>query len=1183
MEPAKHICDVFYRDTTNPIVQHHIDSFDDLLTTKIPVFLKASNPLQLLLPEDNRAIRIYIGGRDGTRISYSLPVDELNNAILPNVCRLTNRTYSVALRATLEIEYSFADRQPIVRTFENVLVAEFPLMIKSKFCYLSALDPDQLFKSGECKFELGGYFIIDGGERVLLSQERLGNNLFYVNVRASQSIEAEEEEKEIKSTGEAEKVEYIAGIRCMSEDGTRGPSSHFLVIPPDVRALDPDDPSQLRKLDKESDWANFRTTRMTFITVPGFQTPVPVFSLLRALGFSSDKELYDVILAGVPDVDRTVYDDLFTQLLVSHERFVKKETSTDTRLFDNEEADLYVLRRATRNRSAEEVFYNLYSLLFPQCELRGDTAAIYRRKGYLLGHQFRMAMEAALGLTEKTDRDHFRFKRFDVSGDLCFQEFTRVFKSVSKEMTLRMDQKVHFNENEYAGERISELVAVETIGFYWKSKEFMKSFSKGFKGQWGGQDGISQILNRVSYAGAISHLRRTSLQMDPKARILNARRLHGSSFGFTCPTDVPDGRSVGMIKHLALLATVSTGSPSSIIFDILKSQPSFLQIEMIHPSTWNPGWTRVFLNGDIAGAIVADTNSVFQSLLTARRTGKIDPLISIAWNREKNEMALWSDGGRPCRPLYRPGITPADVLKLNSWDSLRSNLFDMLDAEECDTLKIEMNSFHPTNPSELHGYFMLSPLTALIPFSDHNPSPRNCFNTSQVRQTASWFHTNFAKRFDTITLLLNSPQRPIAETWGYTRYMGRGGCMPYGENITVAIAVYTGYNQEDSVLINGSAMRRGLFNTTYYHSYNITEEILDQAAGTHTIFADIAGDPKYADVKRQDNKDYSKLDATGIIRLGEEVTEETILVGILSPQMTAQGFVKGYSDSSESPKRGQRGRVDGIQVFTTEVVSQMGGGGGEQKTFIVQGVKIRIAEARQPTLGDKFGSRHGQKGTCGLILQESDMPFSARGIRPDLVMNPHAIPSRMTIGQFLESTSGKIGTTLGCLVDGTPFTSSVQLSDYRNTLVKLGLEPYGNETLYNGMTGEMIETEIFMGPTYYLCMKHMVEDKINYRDTGGKTLLTHQPLEGRSAGGGLRIGEMERDALIGHGAASFIEESFMKRSDEHEVIFQKEDGVLDSKQEANVDTTILRMPYAMSLMVHELEAMHISTKLVTMG
>lgn len=1171
-QAAQHILDVFYHDIEHPIVQHHIDSFNDLLTNRIPTLLRANNPQQLLFPEENRAIRVYIGGRDGSRIGYSLPVDELGNAVLPNTCRLENKTYSIDVRADIEVEYEFSDGRTTSETFEKVPVARIPLMLKSKLCYLSALDSDQLYEAGECRFELGGYFIIDGAERVLLTQERLGNNLFYTNVKVKTAIETGEEEKTVDAPAGIEKVEYTAGIRSISEDGTKGPFSHYVVIPPERNPLDPYSAKDLDTLNDESNWANFRTSRVAFITLPGFNTPVPLLSVFRCLGYQTDKELYDLILAGIPVENRDVYNDLFIQLVESHDRFLKKETSKEERLFENEEPDMYLLRRAVRTRSADEVIFNLTDQLFPHAEPRfaKDAASTLRHKSYNLGYLTRLAMETAIGLRGKTDRDHFRFKRFDVSGDLCFQEFKRVYKIVARDLVLELGKKIEYNRDLYAGDRLSTLVKRENIGYFWKYRTFLNEFSKSFKGRWGGKDGVSQILNRISYAGAISHLRRSSLQMDQKSKILNARRLHGSSYGFTCPTDVPDGRNVGMIKHFALLTNVSTGSPSDVVLEALKEHGElFAPSELIHPTLWNPSWTRVFLNGDILGALVRQSDTVYEDLLTKRRTGRLDPYTSIAWNRETNELILACDQGRPCRPLYRPGVTLDRVLPVQSWGQLKSDVFDFVDAEECDTIKIDLNSFSAISPSEVHGYFMLSPLTGLIPFSDHNQSPRNAFNCAQVRQTASWFSSNFSKRFDTLTLMLNSPTRPLVETWGYQRYMGNGGCMPYGENIMVAMAVYSGYNQDDSVLINKGSLKRGMFHTTYYHSYTAEEESAEQGMQmpgdetvpiNHTTFANLLTDPQYADVKRKDDADYSLLDANGIIKLGSEVSDDTVLVGCVVPLLTPTGTVKGYRDASFTPKRGQRGRVDGIQTFLTSKG--------------LKGVKIRIAEARQPTLGDKFGSRHGQKGTCGMIVPEEDMPFTAKGVRPDLIMNPHAIPSRMTVGQLLEVSSTKIGSELGCIVDGTPFTSTTQVEDYRNMMVKLGFEPYGNDILYNGMTGEMLEVELFFAPTYYLCMKHMVEDKINYRDTGPRTLMTHQPVEGRSNHGGMRIGEMERDALIAHGASVFIEESFMKRSDAEMIGIEPELGVFDTKDKDTLRTYI-RMPYAMALFTHELESMHI--------
>jgi len=312
-------------------------------------------------------------------------------------------------------------------------------------------------------------------------------------------------------------------------------------------------------------------------------------------------------------------------------------------------------------------------------------------------------------------------------------------------------------------------------------------------------------------------------------------------------------------------------------------------------------------------------------------------------------------------------------------------------------------------------------------------------------------------------------------------------------------------------------------------------------------------------IPRKDGVSYEQLDADGIIKLDSIVDEHTVLVGMVVPLMTPTGQITGYRDSSVTPKRGQHGRVDAVYRYST----QDG----------LRGVKIRIVEERTPIVGDKMASRHSQKGTVGLVLPEEDMPFTGRGLRPDLIFNPHGIPTRMTIGQFLEAASNKLGIELGTFVDATPFTVTNRIGDLRVALLNRGFEPYGSEVLYNGMTGEMMTADIFMGPIYYQRLKHMVEDKINYRDTGPKKLLTHQPTQGRGDEGGLRIGEMERDALLSHGMSKFLTESMMERSDKTTVQFDKEHGRLDTSRDK------IDLPYSMALVTQELEALHIAPKI----
>jgi DNA-directed RNA polymerase II subunit RPB2 len=534
--------------------------------------------------------------------------------------------------------------------------------------------------------------------------------------------------------------------------------------------------------------------------------------------------------------------------------------------------------------------------------------------------------------------------------------------------------------------------------------------------------------------------------------------------------------------------------------------------------------------------------------------------------RIHNEYKIYCDAGRPVRPVYREGTPPEAIQAAPTWMDIRKHL-DYIDAFETDSLRISLVPYHPQFPSEIHMSFNLSAATNLVPYADHNPAPRCNFSIAQQKQAAGWYHTNYTKRFDTIALMAACPQKPLSHTWIYHEMMGRGGCLGYGENAIVAITMYGGHNQEDSVILNGGSLKRGMYKTLYSHSYDYVEEgervgySQEKKEVILRKLSEIANPLKNESVKRKEGKNYELLDADGIIKVNSRVDDDTILVGMLAPIFSPTGGITGYRDVSVEAKRGQRGRVDAVYAYSTEDG--------------LKGVKIRVVEDRSPTIGDKMASRHSQKGTVGMILPEEDMPFTARGVRPDLLFNPHGIPTRMSVGQFLEMASNKLGITLGSFVDATPFITNSRLPDLRSALKALGFEPNGHEMLYNGQTGEMMESEIFMGPIYYQRLKHMVADKINYRNTGPKKLLTHQPTQGRGDEGGLRIGEMERDGLIAHGMSKFLTESMMERSDKETFLFDKEDGRIDTSRDTK------EMPYSMGLFTQELEAMHVTIRMET--
>ena len=1131
-----------FRDTSFPLVDHHLASFNAMLETTIPTFVKVSNPYQLELA-DKRFIRIYIGGKDGSKISFEAPVDEHGAPVVPHACRLDNKSYTLTFRGDITFEYIFPEGAPVVNNFENIVIGEIPLMLRSRSCYLTAMDG---YPIGECMYELGGYFIIDGKERVLLTQELLGNNMMYSGLRDRKAISTAEdtadetaEMKRVEKTSYEGTKEAYVGIKSVSEDASKGPYSHYLVLGP---------PSAWNEDDVEKS----RSKRSLVVTLPGFTEPVPVLSVFAALGVTSDRDLYDMILAGIPDRDRLAYDDAFHQIVLSHLGMLKKAGS-----------DLEVLERLTKRKYRSEVIQNIYELMFPHIEKSENAGTLLRRKAYLLAQMVRMAIDVSLGRKPPSDRDNIEYKRFNTSGDLMFQEFRRIYREVAKDMLLKLDSRIQYERKTYEGRGLALLVERETVGTYWRKYRMLNEFVKSFKGQWGGRDGIAQELSRLSYVSYLSQLRRTSLQIEPSMNTAPPRRLYASQFGLMCPVDSPDGSGVGHLKSLAILAKVSTAFPSSVVRTKLFGFSTMRRIEDVHPSTWMPTWTRVYLNSDLVGLCIGDTEELHSKLTALRRTGELRSDVSLAWNRLENFYTITCDSGRPVRPVYREGVTDEAVLAAKTWQDL-VKLMDYVDATESGVSRFSLTPYHPTLQSEIHMSFCMSPLANLIPYLDHNPGTRNNFAIAQQKQACAWYHTNYNKRFDTICSITVNPQKPLSHTWMYREIMGAGGCMPYGENAIVAFTTYGGHNQEDSMILNASGLKRGMFRTQYFHSYDVRETLLDPSVvpPTRTMFANPVTNPKYADsVKRKEDVSYEMLDADGIIKLNSIVDDKTVLVGIVTPITNTEGVETGFRDASELPKRGQHGRVDGIYRYS------MSDG--------TNGVKIRIVEERSPVPGDKMASRHSQKGTVGQLVPEENMPFTGRGLRPDIVFNPHGLPTRMTIGQLLEATSNKLGIQLGTFVDATPFTVSNRINDLTTEMILRGFEPHGHEILYNGETGEMMEADIFMGPIYYQRLKHMVEDKINYRATGPKTLLTHQPLHGRARGGGLAIGEMERDGMVAHGMSKFLHESFMDRSDGVEVQFDRATGHLDTSPDT------MPMPYAMSLFVKELESSHIEVKLLT--
>lgn len=595
--------------------------------------------------------------------------------------------------------------------------------------------------------------------------------------------------------------------------------------------------------------------------------------------------------------------------------------------------------------------------------------------------------------------------------------------------------------------------------------------------------------------------------------------------------------------------------------------------------------SKIYLNGELLGTCNNPVEFT-QEMRQKRRSGEISYEMNITYYEENNEIYIFNDSGRARRPLIivedgQPCLTEEDLEKVSKgtmkWHDLINNgIIEYLDAEEEENSYIAMSL---KDLNEDHTHLEIDPATMLgicagiIPFSDHNSSPRNTMEAGMTKQALGLYVSNYALRTDTRAHLLHHPQSPIVKTRiiDSTNYDKR----PSGQNFVVALMSYEGYNMEDAMVINKAALERGLARSSFFRSYDTAEK--RYPGGQEDKFE--VPDKNIKGYRSEEC--YRFLDDGGVVNPESYVESGDVLIGKTSPprfleEIDEFGTVaEKRRETSVTVRHGEKGVVDAVLLTETVEGSRL--------------AKIRVRDTRQPEFGDKFASRHGQKGVLGLILSPEDVPFTESGVVPDLIVNPHAIPSRMSVGQVLEMVSGKAGCLEGERIDGTPFNPDLE-KEIKKQLISNGFESAGCESLYNGVTGERIDAEIFIGVAYYQKLHHMTTDKVYARSRGPVQVLTRQPTEGRAREGGLRFGEMERDCLIAHGAALTLKERLLDESDKYEAIVCENCGMLAIEDKTknkvycpicgDVETCPVEISYAFKLLLDELKSLCIFPKLV---
>ncbi len=989
-------------------------------------------------------------------------IDGSYHAITPHECRERNLTYAAPV--FLEVVKLVGNR-PIEK--RDVHLCDVPVMVKSNVCTLRGKSPEELVKLKEDPLDPGGYFIINGSERVIPAEEDRAPGQVLITRKNISS-----------STVVAERYYRVGGVNSALEikrkkDGT------FVV------------------------------------NIRGVKSSVPVVILFKALGMISDKKIVDSI--GTSQI-------YLVEMLPSIEEAQKAE------VFYQDEALDYIGRRIVptyvkevRIQRAEHVLDN--NLLPDLGSHREDRV----KKARFVAEILRQMINFERGKFKKVDRDHYGNKRLLLVKERLENLFRMAFSRLSKDISYQLE-KLAMRQEELERVKVERIIQPTTI-----TNRIMSAMATG---QWTAtQVGVSRILERTNYLASLSNIRRLVSPLSRSYPQFEARALHGTNWGRVCIYETPEGPNCGLVKNMALLCQVTVGVPSQSIIDKCY-ELGVKSLEDIQKREEN--FYAMYVNNILIG-YVENPDDLIEKLKGLRRRGYLPNEVNFAIYREKQEVKVNCDNGRARRPLIvvengKPRLTKEHVKKLRNGEIsieklVREGIIEYLDAEEEEMAYV---AIFPEEITEEHTHLEISPYSifgvsaGIIPFVEYNAAPRNNIGANMMKQALGLYASNFRERIDSRGHILHYPQSPLVET-EISRLISYDK-RPSGQNLVIAVLSYEGYNMHDALIMNKASIERGMGRSYFYRRYE-TEEAKYPGGQEDKIEIppeDVRG--------RLAPEMYSKLGEDGIIEPEMFVEEGEVLVGKTSPPRfvsSTSGFRLGVSlirkDASVKLRYGERGYVDRVLIGVNSEGNRI--------------VKVKVRDLRIPEVGDKFASRHGQKGVIGLIVPQEDLPFTKNGITPDVIINPHSFPSRMTVGQLIEILAGKVGALRGSKVDGTPFIGEKE-EDLKEQLKSLGFKYNGKEVMYNGKTGEMLEADVFIGVCFYQRLHHMVTDKMHARATGPVNMLVRQPTEGKAREGGLRIGEMEKDAIVGYGASSVLLERLQEASDKYTLFVCKKCGMI---------------------------------------
>lgn len=1075
-------------------------------------------------------------GGDGNGKEYNM---------LPRHARLQNMTYSSRMKVNIHVQV-YTQRLVSSDKFKtgkaqyvdrNVVSEDNRDIIIGRIPVMVKSDLCWMkgAEKSDCDFDHGGYFLIKGAEKTFIAQEQPSIRRLWVVNNQGWTIAYKSEVKK-----------------------------HRLIV-------------KLVGIPKVEDIKGGENV----LTVYFLSTELPIWILFLALGVSSDKEVIDMI--DYDSEDASILNILFASIHDANENLSKKSDANDR-------------CRGFRDRKALNFFDGkVRSTKFPPGESIQECISMYlfpslkglKQKARFLGYMVKCLLQAYSGHRKCDNRDDFRNKRFELAGELLERELKVHIAHARKRMQKALQRDLY-------GDR-----EVRQIEHYLDASIITNGLSRAFStGAWSHPfkrmeriSGVVATLGRTNPLQTMAEMRRTRQHVQYTGKVGDARYPHPSHWGRVCFLSTPDGENCGLVKNLAITGLVSTN-----ILEPITSKLFDCGLEELGDDTSLDKKYKVFLNGEWVG-VCKDSISFVAELRKKRRKKKLPHQVEIKRDEQHEEVRIFSDAGRILRPLLV--VENLNKIKGDKGENytfqslLDKGIIDLIGTEEeedCCTawgIKYLFTEKEGKSPAkythcELDMSFLLGLSCSLVPFANHDHARRVLYQSQKHSSQAIGFSTtNPNIRVDTLSHQLHYPQKPLFRTMvsdclgkpGYP--LGHQGILPKpefynGQNAIVAVNVHLGYNQEDSLVMNKASLERGMFRSEHIRSYKAEVDNKESLEKKRKPEDSVNFGKIQSKIGRVDS-----LDDDGFPFIGANLQSGDIVIGRCA---------ESGSDHSIKLKHTERGMVQKVVLSSND----------DGKNFAV----VSLRQVRSPCLGDKFSSMHGQKGVLGFLESQENFPFTIQGIVPDVVINPHAFPSRQTPGQLLEAALGKGIACGGSMRYATPF-STVSVDAITEQLHRAGFSRWGNERVYNGRTGEMVRSLIFMGPTFYQRLIHMSEDKVKFRNTGPVHPLTRQPVADRKRFGGIKFGEMERDCLIAHGASANLHERLFTLSDSSQMhICQKCKNVANVIQrsvsggrkirgpycrvcESLDDIVKVNVPYGAKLLCQELFSMGINLKFET--